>query len=268
MDKMSLFSLLTVSTPEAIANVFIGFLLVGEKKRLISSKKNIGSLILTIFLMVSSSYVIRIISPNSGIVLLLHMVAYMVIFKLVYELSIIKSICISIFSLATLVTIELLYAQYCIIFLTRSLKNLYSNDIFRLVCTIPERVIQAGLIVSFWNWDVVLINMKKYRMIKWSASIGTVLLLGNEGYILFKFLSSVENMSILEIIGNTVSMIGFVIFNLIFFKIITRLTKTIRMETLSKNEKCNIIKLIKKHLNSGETQKAIDVIENDKDQAS
>ena len=226
MDRMSLFVISFISFPGALLNVSIGFLLMGYKDFLKPGIINIKRMTLTVLLMIIADYFIRAYTPLV-VAPLLQILIYILIIKFTWKIAIKKSLaCVSLFT-GVLITIELIYAPTMLVYLQKTLYQVYSNDTLRLICSVPERLIQLGVCISLWNTVTVFIDFKKYKGMLKYATVVLMLLYAIEIIFMFTFMYNIDKMDLLTKILDIIISLGFVIFNSLIFKFIATYSKTI-----------------------------------------
>lgn len=238
MDRMNLFVMSFVSFPGALLNVAIGFLLMGYKDFLKPSVVNIKRMVLTILLMIIADYFIRAYTPLA-IASLLQILVYILIIKFTCEITIKKSLtCVSLFT-GVLISIELIYAPTMLVYLQKSLYQVYSDDTLRLICSIPERLIQLGVCISLWNTVTVFVDFKKYKgMLKYATAV-LMLLYSIEIIFMFTFMYNIDKMDLLTKILDIIVSIGFVVFNSLIFKFISAYSRTVLKTEKEKHDISN-----------------------------
>ena len=266
MDTMNLFNILTVSVPEAVLNVFVGLLVVGGKRFLKPGKANIFKMLLAVVLMVTSSVTFRAIMPDINIALLVNIIAYIIIIKSVYSVQWWKALTITIFFVGLLITIEGAYMPYCVAFILKNLNNLWSDDITRFIYVLPERLIQIAVVVSLWNWDIILVNLKKYKEIRLISSMYIITLLTVEAIVSFTFVENLDIIALNTKIALSMVCVLFIVINALSFKMITLFTRTARDEGVKKQkrENYNTLAMINERLEKGQIEKAREMCRNSK----
>ncbi len=140
MDKMTLFAILTVSVPEAFFNIFLGFVFIGRRGLLrLNDRLNLKRMLMSVALMVTVAVTGRAMLPNMVFVIISNLVLYTIILKFVY-FKVIKwseAIACTLIFMSFLATIEFTYLYQFVTFYSKSLINYHSNDMVRLVSSIP-----------------------------------------------------------------------------------------------------------------------------------
>ncbi len=225
MDRMSLFAVLTVSFPEAFLDIYVAFVLMGQRNKLyLDDKMNIRRLIITVVLMVAASVTTRAVMPNIMLIFGPIIILYAAIFKFVYRLKWSEAFLVSILIYGVLITIEAAYLSQYVKFINK-MSILWPDDITRLVMTIPERVIQIIIIVSFWKWDLAYLNLKSSKKALYTFILLVVLLLSTEFAFIFAFLYYFDNMSMILKIASSAACLVFAVINVLLFKVVTMLSK-------------------------------------------
>ncbi len=237
MDKMTLYTLAFVSIPESILNLFIGFLLIGNKEYLKPSKQNLFRFVSVISIMAVASYVIRSCVPIGIISFLLQVICYILSIKAVYRMKFSRAVaCVTIFA-GVLLTIEVLYIPPFMTYIKKALGDAYQDDLLRLICTIPERLIQIAVVVSLWNSSTVFINFKKYKRMQKMATCVLFLLYAIEIMFAFTFVLNLDKINLASKIIEFIICIGFVVFNSMLFVFISKYSQDI---VKSESEKFDI----------------------------
>ena len=273
MDKMSLFSVLTVSSTEIPFDILLGLLVIGQWKRLSLSVENAVRFGTAFLLMNIASYLVRAYSPNIVVVLALNILTYIAIFKVTYNTAFFrgdlkgslkdmlfsksgwKASAISVlFFVGLIVTIELLYMPSCIKFMTKSLDNLLKDDWMRLAYSIPERLIQLGTVIYLYKVKTVFINLKKYDNYEKECTPLIFLSLAMEAILLYVFVRNLDDspIAIAVLIGMLLSVAA----NSLLFRLLIKFTKTVRLQILSNKQKHNTISVVGKLLQRNEIEKA------------
>ena len=194
MDKMSLFSILTVSVPEAILNIYLAFVLTGQRNKLYPDSLNIIRLLIAVPLMVVASVTSRAMLENMAYVFLVNFLVYTIILKLVYRLKWKDSLLCVVIICGFLITVEAIYIYPFITLYSKNLDIYYSNDIVRLVSSIPERFAQLAVIISFWKWDLVYLDLRGLKKIQSAFILLVVLLLSTELAFSYVFVNSLDRL--------------------------------------------------------------------------
>ncbi len=288
MESMNLVSILAVSLPEAVLSLSIGLLAIGEKNKLKFlatdernklklQKFNLLSFALTVMIMILGTFVIRSIAPNITFVLLGHIIWYTIAIKFTYDTdytSNFKEILLSnwykafvrsIFSLGFLVFAEMAFVSQISLFLEKSINELYSENVQRFLFSLPSRVLQLTAVISLWNWNVILINMKKFKEIR-KITIATILLLLTiEASLLYFITSNFIHFDFNTKIVLSVIFTGLIGLNFCMFRLITVVTKVIKLDELKnfkkiQKENDKVIKIAYNYLERNDIQKAKDAI--------
>lgn len=229
MDQMSLFSILTVSVPEAILNIYIGFVLIGHRTKLyLDDKLNIIRLISAVPLMVIVAVINRSLVSNLVLVLLINVVAYTLIIKLVYKLKWFESLLCVVIFVGILITIEFAYMYQFLVLMDMSIEDYLKSDIMRFIISLPQRAIQVAIIISFWNWDLVYLSIQSYKKVKSLVISFTLLLFLTEAAFYTLFMYSLEMLSTTYKIYYSICCFMFVVINFLFSKLLTTLLKKIK----------------------------------------
>ncbi|MCX7710475.1 MAG: hypothetical protein N2484_11575 [Clostridia bacterium] len=225
MDKMSLFSIMTVSVPEAVLNIYIAFVLTGQRSKLyLDDKLNVIRLLTSVVLMVVTAVTTRAFLPNLLFVLIANIIIIIFIFKLVYNLTWFHSSISVLVFFGVLITVESVYAFQFMALANKYFSN-YSPDILRLITTIPERIIQIFLIISFWKWDLVYLNIRNNKKLLRSFVFFVLILLFNEAIFSYTFFNYFDTLSFIFKILGSVGCFAFGLINFLICNIVTNLYK-------------------------------------------
>lgn len=190
MDKMSLFSILTVSIPDVIFNIYVGFVLTGNRTRLyLDDRLNVLRLLILIPVMVISIFFIRLIFHNVMVILLLNVIVYMIAIKFIYKLKFLESLLVVFLFTTVVVLIESLLMPVTMYFVD-DINKIYENDLLRFYVTLPERFIQLGIIFTFWNWDLVYFKILRDKRIRLHSILTFAFLLSSEIVLSYLYISN------------------------------------------------------------------------------
>lgn len=236
MDKMSLFSILTVSVPEAILSLYFGFLITGEKTHLyLTDRINVIRLFIAVSLMVFTSVLYRAFLPNLVVILFFNVITYIIIFKYVYQIKLYKSLITVVIALGFLMSVEMLCTPLLMYVTKWTLKEILTNDYYRLVFNIIERLIQIFVIISLWNWNRVLVQLKNYKEVRAAFAIFMLLLLLVEIVFFAAFVNIFPSLSAALKLLYSLGGFIFCIINFYFFKFISILTNAVLKQELEDN---------------------------------
>ena len=231
MDKMSFFSILTVSVPEAILDIYVAFVLTGQRNKLyLDDKLNVIRLIISVCLITTVAVTTRAILYNILLIVLANIIIYTIIIKFVYRIKWPEAFSCVIIIFAVLITVEGLYIPIFVNFVSKSLSNLYAKDMLRFISTIPVRVIQVAIIVSFWKWDLVYLRVKGSKRFRNALFLLMFVLLFTEAIYSFLF---VYNLHVINDLSKVIFSIGgvlLVIFNILLRKVVIKIFKEFATE--------------------------------------
>ncbi|MCX7923765.1 MAG: hypothetical protein N3B21_17410 [Clostridia bacterium] len=226
MDKMSLFSILTVSMPEVILDIYLGFVLIGQRSRLyLDDKLNLLRLFIAVPLLVIAQVTARAVLPNLLFVLLANILFFIIILKFVYTLKWRESILSTLIIYGFLITVEATYVHQFAGFINKSAGTFFSNDIVRLLYSIPERIIQLIVIVSLWRWDIVYFNLLRNKKILYTFSLFAVLLFSAEVTFIYAFVHYIDKMSPAFRIACSIASVMFALINFLACKVIIMISQ-------------------------------------------
>ncbi|MCX7746906.1 MAG: hypothetical protein N2645_08445 [Clostridia bacterium] len=230
MDKMSLFSILLVSVPEAICNIFVGFVLTGQRNKLyLNDFLNIIRFVAAVILMVLTAVVSRSLFSNLLLILLCNVVLYTITLKYVYNIKWLDAFLSVFLFCGLLITAEILYLPPYAKFLNKNISELISSDVIRFLTCIPERAIQIWVAISFWKWDLVYLylKLKGHKKILYTFFVLAIILLSTEVFFAYATMHNLDKMTnsfaILYAAGNSM----FAVVNYLICKLIIMLAKNI-----------------------------------------
>lgn len=226
MDKLGIVSVLLVSFPEAICNLYLGFVLTGHRGKLYLDKFNILRAVIAVSLMVLTSVASRGVLDNLFYIIIVNMVSYILIIKLVYRLKLLHCcLCVFLFY-GILFTIEAIYLFPIAAFINSS-PGIYcfSNDAVRFILSLPERAIQVFIIVSFWEWDLVYLYMRKFEMQKNTFLFFVITLLLIEATFFHVFIHSLGSLDLWSKIAFSVICFMFGVANVLLSRFVLGMAK-------------------------------------------
>lgn len=262
MDKMSPLSILAVSVPEMICSIYLCFLITGEKIHLfLDDKINVIRLAIAVSLMVASSVILRAFLPEMVLFFLVNMLIITIIFMVTYKMKWYKAAINSLILYGFLISIEIVYAPIFLKIADISVEQMQNSDGWRILYSIPMRGIQLFLIISLWNWNKVVFNIKEYKEVRVTFFIFMTLLLSIELLFVLIFLN---NFSDMESHVQWVYMGGFSLFSVLnfsLFKLLSVFTNAIVRKDLaeyinSKREARSTMESIATLLEKGEIEQA------------
>lgn len=217
---MNLYILLLISLPEAFLNIILILLFAGKKEKLKLDKNNIMRFTIALVSMLLVSNFIRPIVPNVVINMLLHVIAYIVILKLVYNIDL-KYITLGVlFMVLVLSSVENLYIPYIITYVSKGIENFSNHYPFYVVYSMPYRIFQIILIRFFWKHQVLLVTKINRRFHNFFI-ISTFILIIIEYFLNYLFYSYFNVMTLSHQISLSLSLILMVtVFNYLVFKFI------------------------------------------------
>lgn len=235
---MNLFNILTVSAPEFTLDLLLAFLLFGEKQKLLGNITAIIKYIAAVILMCISSLLVRGFIPFGVQTILIQVPVFILIIKLMFytkydsfseivKCGWSKPIYGTIFFMAVIMFAEIIYAAPLIGYFNKSLNDVFSDDIFRLVGSLPERAFQIYTAVSLWSFKAARLDIKKYAPIQKLCYTILVLLGIFEGIFSFTFANLFAIMEIYLRIVFFVACLLLAVINILIFKFISRYTETV-----------------------------------------
>lgn len=164
MDKMSLLSILLVSVPEEFLIVLMLCLLVGRRDIInFRQKSNIYRVIIATVLTVAWADFIRAHIENVLFIFTSNMVVATIVYVLVLRIKWYKA------SLGVLVifvihlVIESIAAIGMLAISGVTLEQMYSNDIMRIIFTLPIRLMQVAIVVLLYNLKKTMISFNWFE---------------------------------------------------------------------------------------------------------
>jgi len=151
LDKMSLFSLLLVSLPEALLVTLLGFQLAGHR------------IIPPHFIMIgiaqtASSYFIRLTPIPFGLHSLAQAAIYILIIKLVTGISLRRSAVIALLGLAIYATLDTAIIPLLLSITGYSLQDIFAGDYIRIIVFLPQAAIVLFIIIVCRRYNFHLLN--------------------------------------------------------------------------------------------------------------
>ncbi|MCX7923973.1 MAG: hypothetical protein N3B21_18460 [Clostridia bacterium] len=170
---MNLFILFFISFPEAILGLYMILLFAGEKKYLyLLNRKNVLRFAATLALMLTASYTLRPLAPNVAVNTLLHCVAYIIIIGIVYRMDIYRTVFAVVLLLSFFATVENGYIPFVITYISKGIREFYSNKLVLLLVSIPTRILQLATIMFLRKYYIVFIATKlNKRIYTWLTAI-------------------------------------------------------------------------------------------------
>lgn len=228
---MNLYILILISLPEAILNLYIMLRLSGQNSKInIKDKKSIAKFLLALVLMLCTSIVIRPFSPNVLVNIILHSLAYTVIFWFVYRINMIKSAFCASLVLMLNSAIENLYIPFVVAYISKGYDNFFANYKLFAIYSIPYRI--AQICIALWInkyeivFDMAKINKRFYKI--FIVFMYVLILLGfSFALIFYNYFSSMSlffQVLFSFSISTMVFMTSFLVFNLIYLALTGILT--------------------------------------------
>ena len=217
---MNLYILLLVSLPEAVLNLVIALLITGRKENLKINSQNVSKFAAAIILMLTSSWLIRPISPNIIISITLHTIAYVLILMLIYRIKPIYALLGTSFFLLIMTTTEILYTPYIITYGFKGMANFQNAYHWYVLLVMPQRIFQAIVAAFLWKHEILLatqINRRFHRL--FLASFLTLLF--GEQLLYFVFVTLFDQMQLVYQITFSISLFVIVlVLNILLFKLV------------------------------------------------
>jgi hypothetical protein len=160
---MNLYILFLVSLPEAFLNLTIALLITGHRKNLKIDKQNIFKFIISLILMLFSSWIIRPVTSNvltSGALLA---IAYSLIFMIVYRMKPAYALFGTSFFLLIMAATEVLYTPYVVTYVFKGMASFQNGYLWYLPLTLPERIVQVLAVVFLWKYDILIVTRLNRR---------------------------------------------------------------------------------------------------------
>lgn len=217
---MNLYILLLVSLPEAFLNLIIALLITGRKENLKINSKNILKFSTAIALMLTSSWVIRPISPNIITSVTLHVIAYSLILMIVYKMKLIYALFGTSFFFMIITTTEVLYTSYVITYIFKGMENFQNAYHWYVILVLPQRTVQVLAIAFLWKHEVLLATRINHRFHKLFLASFLLLSFGEQS-LYFVYLDFCDKLPLVYQVTFSVSMFAVVlILNILIFKLI------------------------------------------------
>ncbi len=226
MDKMSLISILTVAVPEAILNIYIGFVFTGQRSKLyLDDKLNLIRMIATVSLMVVAAVVTRATASDLITVLLINILLYSLILFFVYRIKWYEAVISVMIFVGILITTEFAYMIQFFALLNISLEEYLASDLNRFLISVPQRAIQIFIIASFWNWDIVYLNLQAHKKIRNLVLVCALVLGFTEALFYTLFMYSLDVLTPPFKIYYSIACMMFVVINVLLSRMIIAFSK-------------------------------------------
>ncbi len=217
---MNLYILLLVSLPEAFLNLIIALLIAGKKENLKINSRNILKFATAIILMLTSSWVIRPISPNIVTSVTLHVIAYSLIFIVLYRMKPTYALLGTSFFMLLLTVIEVLYMPYVITYAFKGMVNYQSAYHLYVLLSLPQRIGQVIVTIFLWKYEILLATRINHRFHRLFVAVFILLLFG-EQLLYFVFVTVFDKLQLVYQITFSLSMlVVFLSLNILMFKLI------------------------------------------------
>lgn len=226
MDKMSVISILAVAIPEAILNIYIGFVLTGQRSKLyLDDKLNLVRMLIAVPLLVAAAVINRYIVSGLILILLINILSYSIILFFVYRIKWYEAVLSVMIFLGILVTTEFGYMIQFFALLDISIEEYLASDLNRFLISLPQRAIQIFIIASFWNWDLVYLNLQAHKKIKYLVLLCALVLFITEASFYTLFMYSLDVLAPSFKIYYSIACIMFVLVNVLFSRLIITFSK-------------------------------------------
>ena len=192
MDIMSWFAMLTVSLPEFLFEASMLLMLI-DGKRYLNFKELLNVLTFTcvIAVMLVISYVVRRFLPNLTVCTLVQAAIFYFLFKFVYFKHKKWKTILSGFGRFYLieVALEMATGVALLVYSNIDLNKLYSDDMVRLLYSLPVTAGQILIFITCWKWKDAK-PIKEYKSVRNLSFAVETLLLISEVLVISDFLSS------------------------------------------------------------------------------
>jgi hypothetical protein len=236
MDKMSLFSVLAISLPEAVLNIYLSFLITGEKTHLyLDDRINIIRLCIAAPLMAVATYTVRAVMPNVNFILLVNILVYIIIIRFVYNMKFFKAFINVIVFMGYLISFEVIFTPVFFQIAGINASQLLSNDSLRFLYAVFEKVPEIFIIISLWNWNKASFNIKEYKETKAIFSIFIMVLIMTEAIFCFIFVYNLDKIPMVFRVIFTFGCVLFAVFNFLLFKLISVLTNAVAKKEITQS---------------------------------
>jgi hypothetical protein len=185
MDQLSIPILIFASFPEAVIVALLGIYSIG-KFSFLKDRQNILRILIMSVISVVSSYFVRQMATSEIENLLISIIIFYLLFTLVARLKFYESVFATLFGFVIFIVTEII----CLVLVSAitgiKLDQAYLSDFIRIAITLPERLLQIGLIVfaviksiRIIDLETVTINKKEYyvQIIVYILSMGTLVFL-------------------------------------------------------------------------------------------
>ncbi|MDP4116194.1 MAG: hypothetical protein Q8903_08665 [Bacteroidota bacterium] len=197
MGSFSLLSTLTLGAPEFALCLYFSFLLILESKHLpfkddvADRKKNIFKIILTVLIMSFSNSAISTLISDMGTASTLFILFSIPLLKFIYKITWRKAALASVSYALFLFSVEVMYIPTCISIFYKNLQSFYNDQLWRLILiSLPIRIAQLISIITLWNWNLVLGDIKKYKINKALFVLVVLMIIWFEASFAQRFLTS------------------------------------------------------------------------------
>ena len=155
---INFYILFLVSLPLAVLDLAQFLLFTGNKNRLMLNKANIVRFAAAVFLMLIATYLIRSISPNVPINMLLHIIAYVIILLLVYRMNFQYAVLGVAFTMLIYSTIDNVTFPYIIKYFSKGLENFENQFVLYPLFTLPNFICSIIVIRLLWKYEIHMLS--------------------------------------------------------------------------------------------------------------
>ncbi len=217
---MNLYILFVISLPEAVLNAIIIILFAGAKSKLQINKSNILRFTVSIIAMLAATTIIRPLAQNVIENVLMHTVAYMILFVLIYRLKLGYAALSTILTMLLESTINNIFVPFVIAYISGGPKNFSEHYQFFVVYAMPQRIFQCLVIGFLWKYDILMITKISRRFHKTFIILSSIMVLVEYVYA-YMFDTYFDTQPLVYQITNAIILVMLVtVFNLLIFKTI------------------------------------------------
>ncbi len=203
---INLYILLLVSLPLAVLDLAQFLLFAGSKNRLMINRPNVIRYAAAVFLMLMASLILRSISPNVPINMLLHIIAYIVILLLVYRIKFQYAVLGVAFTMLIYSTIDNITSPFLITYISSGWENFKDHFILYPIYSIPNFICSILVIRLLWKYELLMISKINRNFHRLFINT-TLLLIFVEYFFCFVFYTYSSKMSLVHQIAFSVALL-------------------------------------------------------------
>ncbi|RCX17933.1 hypothetical protein DFR58_106101 [Anaerobacterium chartisolvens] len=171
---INLFMVVFLSIPEFFLSIVLMLIISGNKERLKPDVENASKLIIAIGLMVVATCILRPLSSNVVVSVIVHAIAYVGALKAIYKMNANAAVLSVTLTLLYTFTLENTFMPFVITYLCEGITNFYASNITMFLSTLPIRAFQLLGIAMFYKHDVcfkTVLEDRKYSIIFTASSL-------------------------------------------------------------------------------------------------